>query len=123
MPRYGMPRAYSVDLRERVMAAVATGRSITEVASQFSVSRDAIHDWKRRHAETGSWAPTPRRGGRSPALSPAQDRLLRDQIDAVPDATIDELRAWLATTHDIVIGHGTMFRAIERVDRTRKKRV
>ncbi len=117
-----MPRAYAVDLRERVMAAVATGRSITEVAKAFSVSRDAIHDWKRRAAATWSVAPAPQRGGR-PALSPAQDLLVRDRIDAVPDATIDELRSWLAATHDIVIGHGTMFRAIARVGRTRKQRV
>jgi transposase len=117
-----MPRAYAVDLRERVMAAVATGRTITEVARNFSVSRDAIHDWKRRHAETGSCAPAPGRGGRRPALSPAQDLLLRDRIDAVPDATIDELRAWLAKTHGLVIGHGTMVRAIARIDRPRKKR-
>lgn len=118
-----MPRAYSVDLRERVMAAVAAGCPITEVARHFSVSRDAIHDGKRRLAETASWAPSPRCGGRPRALSPTQDLLLRDRIDAVPDATIDELQAWLASTHDIVVGHGTVCRAIARIDRPRKKRV
>jgi transposase len=117
-----MPRAYSVDLRERVMAAVASGRSIAEVARAFSVSRDAIYDWKRREAETGSWAPAPPSRGRPPVLSPAQDDLLCDRIDAVPDATIAELRGWLATTHGIVIGHGTICRAIARIDRPRKKR-
>ncbi len=104
------------------MAAVATGRSITEGAQAFSVSRDAMYDWTRRLAETASCAPAPHPGGRPPALSPAQDVLLRDRIDAVPDATIAELRAWLASTHGIVIGHGTMVRAIERIDRPRKKR-
>ena len=117
-----MPRPYSVDLRERVMAAVASGRSIAEVARDFAVSRDAIHDWTRRLAETGSLAPRTARTGRPRALSPEQDGLLRDRIDAVPDATIEDLRAWLASAHGIVIGHGTMVRAIARIDRPRKKR-
>jgi transposase len=43
-----MARAYSVDLRERVMAAVADGGCIAEVAQRFSVSVDAIYDWKHR---------------------------------------------------------------------------
>lgn len=117
-----MPRAYSVDLRERVMAAVADGGSIAEVAARFSVSRDAVSDWKRRLAETASVAPKPRRGGRPRALSPEQDALLRERIDAVPDATVDELRAWLAAVHGVVVGHGTVWRAIVRLDRPRKKR-
>lgn len=47
--------------------------------------------------------------------------MLRDRIDAVPDATIAELQTWLAAEHRIIVGHGTVWRAIQRVDRTRKK--
>jgi len=44
-----MARPYSVDLRERVMAAVADGCAIAEAARRFSVRVDAISDWNHRH--------------------------------------------------------------------------
>lgn len=95
-----MPRPYSVDLRERVMRAVTDGGTIAAGAQQFSVSVDAISDWKRRQAAT-------------------QHTWRRDRIDAVPDATIDELQAWLAAEHGIVVGWGTVWRAVDRLDRRR----
>ena len=120
---YPMPRAYSVDLRERATAAVTDGCSLVEAAQRFSVHARTIARWIQRQQTTGSLAPVVARMGRPRALSPAQDALLRDRIDAVPDATIDELQAWLAAAHGCVVGHGTVWRAIARLDRPRKKRV
>ncbi len=118
-----MPRPYSVDLRERVMRAVTDGGTIAAGAQQFSVSvDDAISDWKRRQAATQSLAPAIGRAGRPRALSATQHTWHRDRIDAVPDATIDELQAWLAAEHGIVVGWGTVWRAVDRLDRRRKKR-
>jgi transposase len=105
------------------MAVVADGGSIIEVAQRFSVSVDAIYDWKRRLRETASVAPRAGHGGRPRRLTPEQDRRLRDRIDAVPDATIGELQAWLAADQQIVVGWTTVWRAVARLDRTRKKRV
>lgn len=118
-----MPRPYSVDLRERVMAAVADGGSIAEVAQRFSVSPRTVARWAVRQQATGSLAPTTGPTGRPRALSAEDETRLQARIDAVPDATIEELRTWLATTHGRVIGHGTMVRALGRIDRPRKKRV
>ncbi len=117
-----MPRPYSVDLRERATAAVADGCSIAEAARRFSACPETISRWLRRQQTTGSLAPTAGRAGRPRALAPEQEGALRDRIDAVPDATIDELQAWLAETHAIVVGHGTVWRTIARLDRPRKKR-
>ncbi len=118
-----MPRAYSVDLRERVMEAVADGASVAEVAQRFSVSVDAIYDWKQRQQQTGSLVPAPKTGGRPRRMTSTHEQQLRDRIDAVPDATIAELQGWLAREHQLVVGWGTVVRAIERLDRPRKKRV
>ncbi|MCO5220988.1 MAG: hypothetical protein M9947_05305 [Thermomicrobiales bacterium] len=49
------------------------------------------------------------------------DRALQAQIDAEPDATLTELQAWLATEHGLVVGRGTVIRAVARLDRPRKK--
>lgn len=49
------------------------------------------------------------------------DRALPDHIDAVPDATLTEVRQWLAAEHALVAGRGTVGRAVARLDRPRKK--
>jgi transposase len=116
-----MPRAYSVDLRARVMVAVADGGSMAEVAQRFSVSVDAIYDWKHRQDQTHSLAPSTGGGGRPRRLTVDQDRLLQDHVDAVPDATIAELQSWLASELRLVVGWGTVCRTLERLDRPRKK--
>lgn len=117
----GMPRPYSVDLRERVMGAVADGWSIAEAAQRFSVSPRSIARGAVRRQATGSLAPSTGPTGRPRARSAEQATRLRDRIDAVPDATIAELRIWLAAEQGGVVGHATVWRAIARLDRTRKK--
>ena len=49
-----MARAYSDDLRERVAAAVLSGRSGREVAATFGVSVASALKWSQRLRETGS---------------------------------------------------------------------
>lgn len=117
-----VPRAYSVDLRERATAAVTDGCSLVEAAQRVSVHERTIARWSQRQRTTGALAPVVAQVGRPRALSPDQDALLRDRIDAVPDATIDELQEWLAEAYGCVVGHGTVWRAIDRLDRTRNKR-
>lgn len=53
-----MPKPYSIDLRERVVAAVETdGLSRREAASHFGVGVSTAIIWVRRFRETGSVAP------------------------------------------------------------------
>ena len=63
-----MARAYSLDLRERVVAAVADGLSRRAVADRFGVSVVAsVVKWSQRLRATGSVAAKPM-GGRRPSL-------------------------------------------------------
>src|SRR5215203_4420949 len=53
-----MGRAYSMDLRERVVAAVAQeGLSRRQAATRFGVSDSTAINWLKRVATTGSVAP------------------------------------------------------------------
>ena len=53
-----MGKPYSVDLRERVVAAVEKGAvSRRRAASQFGVGVSTVINWVRRLRETGSLAP------------------------------------------------------------------
>ena len=59
-----MARAYSLDLRERVVAAVAAGQSCRSVAKTFMVSVASVVKWSQRQRAVGSPAAL-RMGGRS----------------------------------------------------------
>ena len=63
-----MPRAYSLDLRERVVAAVAAGESCRGVAKTFKVSVASVVKWSQRFRATGSAAAKPVGGVRRNSL-------------------------------------------------------
>ena len=71
-----MPRAYSTDLRERVVASVLGGRSCRATAALFGVSVASVVKWSQRSRATGSAAPTPRRGKRALKLAGERDWLV-----------------------------------------------
>ena len=62
-----MARAYYLDLRERVVEAVAAGQSCRSVAKTFMVSVASVVKWSQRHRAVGSPAAL-KMGGRRPYL-------------------------------------------------------
>jgi putative transposase len=64
-----MGAPYSVDLRERVAAAIAGGMSCRSAAAHFSIGESTAIRWARRVRETGSPAPMPVGGGRTFVLA------------------------------------------------------
>jgi putative transposase len=52
-----MPKPYSNDLRERVVAAVEGGLSCQRAAAQFGVAASTAINWAKRVQETGSVEP------------------------------------------------------------------
>jgi transposase len=84
--------AYSMDLRERVVAACDEGMdSRAGIAERFSVSESWIRRVLQRRRENGSIAPRPRGGGKSPAFVAKASARLREAVAAHPDATLKEL--------------------------------
>src|SRR3954451_19607474 len=59
-------RAYSMDLRERVVAAVDEGMSQSQAAERFGVSLRTVERYLARRRATGSLAATEQRHGREP---------------------------------------------------------
>ncbi len=90
-----MARAYSLDLRERVVAAVAAGESCRKVATVFQVSVASVVKWSQRSRATGSAAAHPMGGNRPYALAGQRDWLLSRLADQ-PDLTLRALVAELA---------------------------
>src|ERR1700687_2008761 len=64
-----MGKPYSIDLRERVVAAVLTGGlSRHRAAAQFGVAVSTVVHWVRRYQDTGSVAPGPMGGHKPKAI-------------------------------------------------------
>src|SRR6478672_7209519 len=80
-------RAYSLDLRERIVAAVAAGETHPVVARRFGVAVATVANYLRLRRATGRLAPRPRPGGQ-PEIAPARHPQLLAQLRAAPDATL-----------------------------------
>src|SRR5689334_3456667 len=84
--------AYSIDLRQRVIDACDEGiDSRSEIAERFSVSESWIRRLLQRRRDTGSIAPRPHKGGRTPAYDEDGLKRLAEAVAARPDATLVEL--------------------------------
>ncbi len=84
-----MPRAYSADMRERVIARVASGGSRREAAEHYDVSASTAVTWMKCFDETGRSAAKPRGGSISP-LEEYADFLLT-LVAEQPDLTLDDV--------------------------------
>ena len=110
--------AYSIDLRQRVVAACdARDGTRAQIAARFSVSVAWIRKLMRRRRETGSIAPKPRGGGRAPAFDAEAAGRLRAAVRADADATLEEL----ARAAGVRCCASAVHRALARLGITRKK--
>ncbi|MBL1264070.1 helix-turn-helix domain-containing protein [Candidatus Methylomicrobium oryzae] len=87
-----MPRAYSMDLRKRVIEACDEGQTIAQVAERFKVSASFVNQLRQRRRQRSTLEPKPHGGGRQPLLSLEHDEMLRTLLTAQPDTTLAELR-------------------------------
>jgi putative transposase len=86
-----MARPYSVDLRARVVAAVAGGLSRRQAAARFGVSYSTAIEWMKRLHMTGSVAPG-QMGGQKPKKISGEHRAW----------LVDRCRASSFTLHGLV---------------------
>ena len=114
-------QAYSLDLRERIVAAVDAGQPHSAEAQRFGVSPGTIGNYLRLRRETGGLAPRPRPGGQ-PEIGPDRYPLLLAQLRADPAATLEQHCATWAAVQGQQVSVSTMWRAIERTGWTDKQR-
>ena len=83
-------KAYSMDLRERVLADCDGGMETRQVAVKYRVSESWIRRLKQRRRETGETAPRPCRN-RQPAKWLAYADQIKELVRRQPDLTLREL--------------------------------
>ena len=110
---------YSMDLRERVAAAVDLHEgSQRQIAGRFRVSLSFITRLLRTRRRTGSLAPKPHGGGHPPALDRAGRVRLRRLVRKQPDATLEELAGRVG----VRCSRRAIFRTLRQLEITRKKK-
>src|SRR3712207_5458560 len=105
-------RAYSMDLRERVVAAVDAGMKPSEAAVRFDVSVRTVERYLTRRRISGSLAPNVQRHGPRPEKKARLQVWLPSRLDAAADATLAEHATAFAEQTGVVVSTATMSRTI-----------
>jgi transposase len=114
-------KAYSQDLRQRVLRAIDAGESQAEVAETFAISVATIKRYLKQRRESGHVMPKAIPG--RPATKGAVLRAhLRAQLEAHPDATREEHCRLFQAEHGIQVSPASISRARAALGWTRKKR-
>src|SRR5436305_8111904 len=114
-------KAYSQDLRERVLRAVDQGIPRREIVRVLGVSLATIGRYLKQRRETGHVRPKAIPGRPPKKMNPLQAGL-QGQLEAFPDATLEQhCQSWEQTS-GMQVSRWSMSRAIKGLKWTRKKR-
>ncbi len=114
-----MTRPYSLDLRERVVAAVAAGESCRAAAQTYKVSVASVVRWFQRFRSTGSAAAKPLGRQQPRSLAPQREWLLA-RLEASPDVTLRGLVTELGEI-GVVTSYGSVWRIVHDAGLSFKK--
>jgi transposase len=116
-----MSKALSLDLRTRVLAAIAGGLSCRQAAQRFGVSASSAIRWRGLERRQGDARPKALGGDRRSGRIEARAGLILGLVEATPDITLEELRTALAA-RGVAAGYGSLWRFFARRRITRKKK-
>jgi transposase len=121
MVDHGDMKAYSEDLRQKVVEAVEQrDTSKSEAARLFGISLSSVKRYTRLASQGESL--TPRKGGGRPPIADEMTRtLLEEDIRARPAATVKERRHFLESFAGKTMSEPTLRRLLKRMGFSRKK--
>jgi transposase len=111
-----------VDLRERIVAAArGGGQSQKAVADRFAVSTATVSRYLCQYRERGGDLTPKPPPGRARGVSDAVVPELERHLGGHPDATLEQVRAWLAERHGVAVSSAAVQRTLARLGWTHKK--
>src|SRR5690606_8839322 len=111
-------KAYSEDLRIRIVHCVASGQDVIEVAKRFEVSPRTVERYLKQQRARGDRAPK-KHPGRQPLLSEAQVEALHENLGEEPGLTLAERCDWLHEHEGVILSVPTMHRWVKRLGYSR----
>ena len=117
-----MGKPYSLDLRERVVAALESGLSTRQAAARFSVSIAAVGEWGRLKRSQGDVRPA-KQGKPKGSVLDAHAQFILGALKDKPDTTLEEMAERLAAERGVRVVWTTVWKFLDRHDQTHKKRL
>lgn len=108
-----MAKAYSTDLRKRVLQYIEETKDKMKASEIFKVGIATIYRWVARKAQTGNLDPSPKK----PYKKKIDDQRLIAYVEQHPDHFLSEIAIHFGTTAQAI------FYALKRLKITRKKRL
>jgi transposase len=113
-------RAYSMDLREKIVESVKKGVSKSQTARRFGVDRATVKRYCKQLDERGTLEPR-KAPGKAPKLDEKATRLLTEDLQERPWATHSQRAEFLFAVVGVRVSEATVCRAVRRLRRSRKK--
>ena len=113
-------KAYSEDLRRKIVDALNRGTPKSEVARLFGVSLSSVKRFARMEREGGSLAPR-KPPGRPRKVGEREEKLLAADLADRPAATAAERRSYLEHLTGASMSASTVRRLVRRLGHSRKK--
>ena len=117
---HGRMKAYSEDLRKKIVEAVERGMPKIEAARSFGVGISSVKRYAAAARQGRSLAPK-KRPGSKPKLDEGARRLLEVDLEERPAATLLERREFLRRVSGVEVSDSTISRALRRMGWSRKK--
>jgi len=114
-------KAYSLDLRLKIVQALDRGQVPSQVAAAFGVGVSSVKRYRQQWRATGDLAPKAIPGD-APSIGSERYPALRAQVAARNDATLAEHCAAWAAGEGVRVSRATMSRTLARAGLPLKKR-
>ena len=113
-------KAYSVDLRRKIVEASSTGTPKAQVARTFGVGLSTVKRYAGR-AERGEGLAPRTSPGRRRKVDRTAQRLLERDLEERPTATLSQRRELLVHVAGVEVSDSTISRTLRRMGFGRKK--
>jgi transposase len=113
-------KAYSKDLRQKIVDAVRRGMSKAQAARAFGVGISTVKRYASK-AQRGEPLEPAKAPGKPPKMDERVRKLLEEDLEERPFVTLRERCDYVEAISGVSVSRSTMCRAIARIGSTRKK--
>jgi transposase len=117
-----MGKPYSLDLRERVVAALESGMSTGQAAARFSIGKATAGTWGRLKRSQGDVRPA-KQGRPKGSVLDGHEEFILGALREKPDTTLEEMAERLAAERGVQVVWTAVWKFLDRRDQTYKKRL
>jgi transposase len=113
-------KAYSIDLRQKIVDAIERGMPKVQAARTFGVGISTVKRYATK-AQRGEPLEPGKAPGKRPKIDERLGKLLEEDLKERPFVTLSERCEYVEAISGISVSRSTMCRSIARIGSTRKK--